>query len=120
MLRELGYKTFPELILRISPDWEPTPDVVANVKEPEDPYQQAQSMSWLRSFHQQTGSLLFRKSVSVTPTWNQRYSDSGSFRQKAWFWSHQMRSVMSAHAEYAFHGAARALIFDEVWRRLQL
>ena len=38
MLRELGYKTFPELTLRISPDREPTPDVVANVKEPEDPY----------------------------------------------------------------------------------
>ena len=56
MLKELGFKSRPELTLAIDESWEPAPDVCGILGPEEDPYPSHAVAAAIEVLHRMTGS----------------------------------------------------------------
>lgn len=118
MLKELGYKAYPELTLRVSPNWEPIPDVAGVLESipgeyPDKPVDVAvEILSPDDRF-----SMVYEKC--------DRYSRLGTpailvfdpVGEKAWAWHHQKLGLVSFE-EYTLSNGSK-LVSSEIWPRLR-
>ncbi len=118
VLIEMDFDAYGELTLRISDRWEPTPDVVASVEPltgsyPTQPVDIAiEVLSPGDQF-----SLVQEKCEGLSDLGIKHILVMDPVRHRAWFWHPQMRSLLTASAEYQLPGG-KVLVFETVWARL--
>ena len=120
VLNELGYYAYVEVALHIDRNWQPIPDVIGEIDQREDPYPTQPVDVVIEILSPDDRFSLVQEKC-------ERYANRGikdilvmdPVGQKAWYWNHGMRSLMSAPPEYGFHNC-RTLVFEDVWNRLKV
>ncbi|HXE13097.1 MAG TPA: Uma2 family endonuclease [Bryobacteraceae bacterium] len=118
MLMELGFKVYPELEVRMSPAWEPVPDIVAHHESVPGDYVTAPVDIIIEILSPDD-----RMSIVLQKC--ERYSNLGMrtilvfdpVYEKAWIWDRAPSGLSSIQQHMFDNGAQLAL--PEVWSRLK-
>jgi Uma2 family endonuclease len=118
-LKELGFKSRPELTLAIDQDWEPTPDVCGILGPEEDPYPThaiAVAIEVLSPDDRFTRVLQKCRKYSQ---WGIQdilvYDPVG---RDVWYWDPVAGGLLASQGSYRFRSRPVELLHNEVFRRL--
>jgi Uma2 family endonuclease len=118
MLKELGFKSRPELTLAISESWEPTPDVCGILGPEEDPYpSQAVAVAIEVLAPEDRFTRVIQKC--------RRYAEWGvpdilvydPVGRDAWYWDAAAGDLIRIHEIYKFRSRPVELVQSELFRR---
>ena len=119
MLKELGFKSRPELTLAIDESWEPTPDVCGIIGPEEDPYP---TRAIAVAIEVLSPDDRFTRVIQKC----RKYADWGvqdilvfdPAGREAWCWDAASGDLTRIKDSYRFHSLPVELIQKEVFRRL--
>jgi Uma2 family endonuclease len=119
MLKELGFKSRPELTLAIDKAWEPTPDVCGILGAEEDPYPTSAIAVAIEVLSPDDR---FTRVIQKC----RRYAEWGiedilvfdPIGREAWYWDGATGDLTRMRESYTFHSRPVELLQKQVFRRL--
>jgi Uma2 family endonuclease len=119
MLKELGFKSRPELTLAIDESWEPTPDVCGVVGAEEDPYPtQAVAVAIEVLSPDDRFTRIIQKCRKYAEWGVQDILVYDPVGREAWHWDAGAGDLVRIKKSYRFRSLPVELVQDEVFRRL--
>lgn len=119
MLKELGFKSRPELTLAIDESWEPTPDVCGVMGVEEDPYPTHAVAVAIEVLSPDDRFMRVIQKCRKYAEWGVQdilvYDPVG---REAWHWDRATGDLMRTGEIYRFNSRPVELIQNEVFRRL--
>jgi len=119
MLKELGFKSRPELTLAIDESWEPTPDVCGIIGPEEDPYPTRAIAVAIEVLSPDDRFTRVIQKCRKYADWGVRdilvFDPAG---REAWCWDAASGDLTRIKDNYRFHSLPVELIQKEVFRRL--
>ncbi len=119
VLEELGLYSYPELTLRIDPNWEPVPDVAATLKNFDGPYPTAAVDVVVEVLSPPDAFILLEEKC-------ERYAAMGvtdilvfdPVDRKAWSWDRTMKSLIRvSEANLPLRSNGSKIDLADLWRR---
>ena len=119
LLKELGFKSRPELTLAINETWEPTPDVCGILGPEEDPYP---THAIAVAIEVLSPDDRFTRVVQKC----RKYAEWGVLDvlvydpvgREVWYWDTATAGLSESRKTYRFHSLPVEIFHDEVFRRL--
>jgi Uma2 family endonuclease len=119
MLKELGFKSRPELTLAIDESWEPTPDVCGVVGAEEDPYPTHAVAVAIEVLSPDDRFMRVIQKCRKYAAWGVQdilvYDPVG---REAWYWDTATGDLIQTKESYRFHSQPVELMQKEVFRRM--
>lgn len=118
MLKELGFKSRPELTLAIDERWEPTPDVCGIIGPEEDPYPTHAVAVAIEVLSPDDRFLRVIQKCRKYAEWGVK--DILVFdpvNRQAWHWNTSTGDLTGIKQSYAFQSQAAELTLNDVFRR---
>jgi Uma2 family endonuclease len=119
MLRELGFKTRPELTLSISETWEPIPDVCGILGPEEDPYPtRAVAVAIEILSPNDRFTQVIRKCRKYAQWGVQDILVFDPIGREAWYWDAASGDLAGIKENYSFRRQPASINQKEIFRRL--
>lgn len=119
MLKELGFKSRPELTLAINESWEPTPDVCGIIGPEQDPYPTHAVAVAIEVLSPDDRFTRVIQKCRKYAEWGVPdilvYDPVG---REAWYWDTATSDLIHTRESYHFRSRPVELIHQEVFRRL--
>jgi Uma2 family endonuclease len=118
MLKELGFKSRPELTLAIDERWEPTPDVCGIIGPEEDPYPTRAVAVAIEILSPDDRFVRVIQKCRKYAEWGVK--DILVFDpvdRQAWYWNTSTGDLTRINESYRFHSQPAELMLNEVFRR---
>ncbi len=119
MLKDLGFKSRPELTLAIDESWEPIPDVCGIVGPEEDPYPTHAVAVAIEELSPEDRFTQVIQKCRKYAEWGIQdilvYDPAG---RDAWYWDPATGDLIRTKQSYRFRSLPVELVQDEVFRRL--
>jgi Uma2 family endonuclease len=119
MLKELGFKSRPELTLAISPSWEPTPDVCGILGQEEDPYPTSAVAVAIEVLSPDDRFTRVIQKCRKYAEWG--VEDILVFdpvAREGWYWNRDTGDLTHIHEEYTFRSRPVKLQQQDLFQRL--
>jgi len=119
MLKELGFKSRPELTLAIDEAWEPTPDVCGVLGPEEAPYPtRAVAVAFEVLSPEDRFTRVIQKCRKYAEWGIQDILVYDPVDHDAWYWDSAIGGLVQSKKTYKFHSLPVEISQDEVFRRL--
>lgn len=119
LLKELGFKSRPELTLAIDESWEPTPDVCGIVGPEEDPYpMHAVAVAIEVLSPEDRFTRLIQKCRKYSEWGVQDILVFDPVGREAWYWDTVSGDLTRIKESYRFHSRSVELVLGDVFQRL--
>ncbi|MGA8030224.1 MAG: Uma2 family endonuclease [Bryobacteraceae bacterium] len=119
MLKELGFKSRPELTLAINESWEPTPDVCGIIGPEEDPYPTHAIAVAIEVLSPDDRFTRITQKCRKYAEWG--ITDILVFDpvgRQAWYWDSVTGDLKAIRESYRFRSRPVELVQKEIFRRL--
>ena len=119
MLKELGFKSRPELTLAIDESWQPTPDVCGIIGSEEDPYPTRAIAVAIEVLSPEDRFTRIIQKCRKYAEWG--IKDILVFdpvAREAWYWDRVSGDLISIKESYTFHSRPVTLVQKDVFLRL--